>query len=284
MSRNIKPTQEFIDSCRNDFLNMLSKGVFASGKVDFSRSFAIDTKQKASLTFTEKAWHKMWALVDEFSSEVAWHGVCKREELEEGATEIAAYRIEDILVYPQTVSGATASSDDEKYPMWLMSHPDEVFNHIRFQGHSHVNMGVTPSTVDTTFYNELLGQLKDGDFYVFAIYNKKRDKTIKIYDYGMNLMFETADVNVYIEKEPDGLERFIDEAKSMVTEVKYTTAPTRTYYGAYVNTPSTPAKTASAPATSKPITKPSSYANALYDDDDDIYYGALSNFYNTKGI
>ena len=236
MSKNIKPSKEFIEGCKNDFLQLLLKGCFASGEVSFKRTFAVDTKQKASLTFTELAWQKMHALVREYSSEIAWHGICKREELEEGAAEIAAYRIEDILVYPQTVTGTTASSDDDEYPMWMMSQPDEIFNHIRFQGHSHVNMGVTPSSVDRNFYDEILGQMKEDDFYVFAIINKKDDRTILIYDYKINQMFETKDVNVYIEKEPNGVERLLDEAKKMVKKQPVTTTYPNLYnYGNYNN-------------------------------------------------
>lgn len=77
-----------------------------------------------------------------------------------------------------------------------MSHEDDVFNNIRMQGHSHVNMGVTPSSVDTSLYDRLLDQLDDTMFYIFMIWNKKKDKTIKIYDLKKNVLFDTSDVTV----------------------------------------------------------------------------------------
>ncbi|MDE6150096.1 MAG: hypothetical protein K2F81_08405, partial [Ruminococcus sp.] len=155
---------------------------------------------------------------------------------------------------------ATVNTDQEKYEMWLMGHDDDVFNNIRMQGHSHVNMGVTPSTVDTSLYERILDQLDDTMFYIFMIWNKKKDKTVKIYDLKKNVLFDTSDVTV--ETLPDSedisdicnlsedevkavtgfltkyrekrlTETFIKDAKDMVKDKVY--KPTNAYGGAYGN-------------------------------------------------
>lgn len=234
MSKIIKMTSQNLDEIRRDFEEALKGVKLSDGKIHFTKTF--DTIQrKANLYFTELAYLKMLTLVREFDKEVAWHGIAKRCEDEEDA-----YIISDILVYPQEVTGTTVNTDQEKYQMWLMNHDDEVFNNIRMQGHSHVNMGTTPSSVDTSLYDRILEQLNDDMFYIFLIWNKRNEKTIKIYDLAKNVLFETADVTVSVREDDIGMERFLKDAKEMVQDKKYTPATPTTYgnpygYGGYYN-------------------------------------------------
>lgn len=191
MSKLIRVTPEYLNEVRKDFEEALTSGKFSDGKITFTKTIGT-LNRKAKVFFTPEAWCKMQALVKDFDKEVAWHGIATRGE-DENKDE---YFIKDILVYPQEVTGATVNTDQEKYEMWLMSHEDDVFNNIRMQGHSHVNMGVTPSSVDTSFYDRILEQLNDTMFYIFMIWNKENDKTIKIYDLKKNVLFETADITV----------------------------------------------------------------------------------------
>lgn len=238
MSKIIKMTSQNLDELRRDFEEALKGVKLSDGKINFTKTFG-SIQRKATLYFTELAYLKMLTLVREFDKEVAWHGIAKRHDTEEDA-----YVISDILVYPQEVTGATVNTDQEKYQMWLMNHEDEVFNNIRMQGHSHVNMGTTPSTVDTSLYERLLDQLDDTMFYIFLIWNKRNEKTIKIYDLAKNVLFETADVTVSLIEDGTGMEKFLSTAKEMVQDKKYTpTTPTNYgkpygyggYYGTYGN-------------------------------------------------
>ena len=191
MSKLIKPTREYLQSVLKDFEEALFSGKFSDGKITFTKTTGkID--RKARVIFSQNAWKKMQALINEFDKEVAWHGVAYRGD-DESKDE---YFITDILVYPQEVTGATVNTDQEKYEMWLMSHDDDVFNNIRMQGHSHVNMSVTPSGVDNSLYDRLLEQLDDTMFYIFMIWNKKKEKTVKIYDLKKNVLFDTDDVTI----------------------------------------------------------------------------------------
>ncbi len=253
MSKLIKVTQEYLDEVRKSFEEVLKSGKFSDGKVTFTKTIGT-VNRKAKVFFTPDAWRKMQALVSDFDKEVAWHGIAHRGE-DDSKDE---YYITDILVYPQEVTGATVNTDQEKYEMWLMSHDDDVFNNIRMQGHSHVNMGVTPSGVDTSLYDQIIEQLDDEMFYIFMIWNKKKDKTVRIYDIKKNILFDTADVTV--ETLPDSedisnirnlsedevkavtdfitryrekraTDSFIKKAKGMVKDKVY--KPTTVYNGGY---------------------------------------------------
>lgn len=216
MSKIIKLTDSMIEDLCKDFRDSLTSSKMSDGKVTYTKSFQ-NYDEKATLYFTETAWIKMATLVSEFDKEVAWHGVAKRGD-DKSKNE---YIVSDIMVYPQEVTGSTVNTDQTKYQNWLYSFDDNTFNNIRFQGHSHVNMGTTPSAVDLTHQNSILEQLNDDMFYIFIIINKKHDKTIKIYDLAKNMLFETKDVTIQFIDDGLGLREFISEAKSMVTEKTY---------------------------------------------------------------
>lgn len=217
MSKPIKMTEQFLTECRSDFEKALQLTKLADGKLNFTKTFTIDDR-KAIIYFTGEAWTKMVMLIKEFDKEVAWHGVAHRGE-DESKDE---YIITDIIVYPQEVSGTTVEMDTEKYAMWLMENAeDERFNNIHMQGHSHVNMGTTPSSVDLNHQEEILNMLGDEDFYIFMIWNKSFSSTNKIYDLKKNVLFEDKDVTVKIIGGVEDLDAFIKAAKDMVKTKSY---------------------------------------------------------------
>ena len=218
MSRLIKPTPECIEEIKNDFLKLLTSKGFSDGRISYSKTIGI-TDKKAEVFFTEMAWLKMQTLVKEFDKEIAWHGIAVRGD-DETKNE---YIIKDILVYPQTVTGATVTTDQIEYETWLMSQEDEVFNNLRMQGHSHVNMSVSPSGVDETLYNGLLSQLDDTMFYIFMIWNKRGEKTVKIYDIAKNIYFDTSDVTITVLDDNTGIEAWLKDAKEKVKSPQTTT-------------------------------------------------------------
>ena len=209
MSRYLTLTPEVLSQAVEEFRKAASAR-YTTGKFTYEKPLGT-TNARAKLIFTEIAWLKIQTLVHAFSSEVAWHGTAAR-------TADNEYTVFDIVVYPQEVSGATVVTDQTKYQNWLMSQDDAVFDNLRFQGHSHVDMGVTPSTIDTTNYDKILDQLDDGMFYIFAIFNKKGDRTVRIYDYETNLFFDTADVDVTIQSELLDLEGFLKDARAQVSQ------------------------------------------------------------------
>lgn len=227
MSKMIKLTQDVFEQCMKEFNETMKSGKFSDGKVEFSKTLGV-IDRKATVVFTELAWQKMQALIRECDKEIGWHGIAKRGE------EKDQYIISDILLYPQEVTGATVTTDQEEYQMWLMQQEDDVFNNIRMQGHSHVTMPTTPSTVDLSLYERILDQLDDDMFYIFMIYNKNGSKTIKIYDMRENVLFETADVSVSVLKEENGVAKLLEDMKDLVKTKTY--AASINNYGGYGST------------------------------------------------
>lgn len=220
MAKVIKVTPECIEEAKRDFENALRDIKLSDGRITFSKTIGT-VDRKATVYFTELAWLKMQTLIREFDKEVAWHGLAYRGD----DPEKDEYYIRDILVYPQEVSASTVNTDQEKYQTWLMSQDDDVFNNIRMQGHSHVNMSTSPSSVDTSLYDRILEQLDDTMFYIFLIYNKRGEKTYKIYDMAKNVLFETSDVTVEILDDGTGIEKFLKDAKAQVTTKPYSYTP-----------------------------------------------------------
>ena len=222
--RPIKLTDEHRSLMMEEFADYLKGLKLADGKVSYNRAFAWENSgEKAKIIMTPVAFAKMLMLLQNFSTEVAWHGVAHRDKKKKDT-----FHITDILVYPQVVTGSTVNTDQDEYTQWLYSQKDEVFNNIRMQGHSHVNFGTTPSTVDLTHQEEILKQLDDDMFYIFMIWNKKMERTAKIYDLKTNTLFEDKDIEVLVGNEGIDMEAFLKDAKD---QVKTKTYPT--YGGAY---------------------------------------------------
>lgn len=218
MSRPIKMTEQYLKECRDDFEKALKLTKLADGKLSFTKMFTCG-EQKATVFFTPEAWAKMVMLIKEFDKEVAWHGVAHRCSEDESTNE---YVVSDILVYPQTVSGASVEMDTEEYANWIMENAeDDRFNNIHMQGHSHVNMAPNPSSVDLNHQEEILNMLGDEDFYIFMIWNKSFVSNNKVYDLKKNVLFENADVSVKIIGGTEDLDSFLKAAKDMVKTKTY---------------------------------------------------------------
>ena len=185
----IKITQSLREELLKKFSDYVNDTRFSDTKIKFSADIndAIpkDTLKPIVLC-TPLARLKMYQLVNGTDSEIGWHGTVTKVD--------NVYTIEDIILYPQFVTGSTVTTDEEGYANFIMGLDDETFNKLRMQGHSHVNMGVTPSGVDDTYYEKVLQNLTDGDHYIFMIMNKKAELNIWVYDFSQNIIFEKEDV------------------------------------------------------------------------------------------
>jgi hypothetical protein len=170
-----------------------------------------------TILWAPEAWLKLQTLVTNSKEEVAWHGLMRKLEDED------EYLVYDIIVYPQQVNGSSAYTDQEEYAKWMQSLPDEVFNNLRMQGHSHVNMSTSPSGTDTGLYNTMLNALNRIPFYMFMITNKRGEMFILFYDFEKNLIFETKEVlqEVLLE-DNDTLDLWYKSSMAHVKEIKYT--------------------------------------------------------------
>ena len=149
--------------------------------------------QKPTVFISTTAYLKMMLYVRDTDVEIAWHGTVERNQ------EQNWYLIKDVFLYPQVISAVTVNTDQEEYQNWLQNiEDDDVFNSIRFQGHSHVNMNTHPSGTDISMYNDFLQVLPRNDFYIFMILNKRGEFTLMIYDLAKNLIYENDDINVRV--------------------------------------------------------------------------------------
>ena len=273
---------EFLRSAQAQLIaesHQLKKRKFQSDQADgVTLNFKlkeVKDDRKATLKFSEKAWMKIFALVHTYSTEVEWHGVVDR-------VSTNTFYIKDVLIFPHKVTGATVTSDQTEYEKWLDTLDNETFNALRFHGHSHVNMGVTPSGVDMTYRHNILNNFgtpsETSDlFYIFLIFNKRGDISGEIYDLQNNALYSkstTADEIKIVIEDCDWLTDFLDEAKKVVTEsYGYSSYGGGSYGGnSHSGTTTTPKSTSP-----KRGAKAEARQGSLLDDDDtdDDYYAGV---------
>lgn len=196
----------------------LARGLFTFQSISYDWT---NDKSRARVVIDPVAYSKICILMYGTDKEIGWHGYITRDPENPNV-----YHLEDVILYPQTVTSITVQTDDEKYVQWVNSIPNEPFAKLRYHGHSHVNMGVTPSGTDLTYYASLIKQFKDG-FYVFMIINKKMDIFCQVYDFDNNSMYETSEVDVVVGD--NFVTKLKDDQKVMVTN------STAYSYGNYYN-------------------------------------------------
>ncbi len=214
MSRIYKLSDEDIKQLTIDFYDFVKTSTFTNGSVVFNHKLP-KLENKANLIISETAYVKMIKLVKTFGTEVQWHGIAKKKNTGE-------YVIEDILLFPHEVTSTTVISNLEEYEKWLDGLTDEQFNNLRLHGHSHVNMGVTPSSVDMKYRYDTLSTMtpqQSNPFYIYLILNKRDDCSVEIYDLEDNVVYSNEDVNITIELS-DGTDAnlFVELAKMLATE------------------------------------------------------------------
>lgn len=165
-----------------------------------------------NIFITPGAYVKMRKLVDDTTTEIGWYGTVTKYP---GLNEV--YVIEDIIVYPQRVTGATCVQDDNKMFEFEMSLTTEQVNHKRFHGHSHVNMGVSPSGVDEQFYQDILSQVND--YFIVTITNKRNEYTVRFYDMENNILYSDLPIRV-LEDSGNTLDVWYEEVKTKLSEPK----------------------------------------------------------------
>jgi hypothetical protein len=200
-------TEEMKQKILEDFTEALNNIKMSEGKLSYSKSFKYEGC-RAVVCLTPVAYKKIIALVTSFTDEVGWHGTAIR-------TADNEFTINDIFVYPQEVSGSTVNTKQDEYTQWLYGLNDDVFNNLRMHGHSHYNMGVSPSGVDDEHKQKLLDQLEADMFYIFMIWNRSLFEYTLVYDMARNIMYEDKDIDVKVLGD-DGLGDFLPDAKAKV--------------------------------------------------------------------
>lgn len=171
--------------------------------------------EEPKVYITAEAYVKLRKLVDDTTTEIGWYGtVTKMPGFE------SVFVIDDILVYPQTVTGATCVQDDDRVFEFELNLSTDQVNRKRFHGHSHVNMGVTPSGVDEQFYQDILTQVDD--YFIIMITNKSGAYYTRFYDMQNNILYTGIPVQVMLDN-GIALEHWYDDAtQNNIKEHTYT--------------------------------------------------------------
>lgn len=232
--------------------------------------------KRATIIVRPMAYAKMIGLIMGFSTEVGWQGICHRDPEND-----SVFIIEDVMVYPQNVTGTTITTDEKRQTEWLDALDDETFKQLRFHGHSHVNMGVFSSGTDDDLQRDLTNMLvRPDDFYLFFIMNKRLELFVRLYDNKFGVVYERNDVDVCVTDGVSDLGKFMTESKAQVTTTYYT--PPATNPNCKTNNTSQPSSSQLPPQSDKTNASAGStqkqssvYAGHDYDDDydDDDPYG-----------
>lgn len=181
-----KLTQDEIEEMIKDYAESLRDADVFSIKQD---SLNVVQERKLHVKFSTKAKRMCKQLVDQCDKEIAWNAKVTYDR------ENNTITLDDILIFPQIVTGTTVDVEPTKYAMWVAGLDDDTVNNMRCHCHSHVNMGVFSSSTDDDYQKQLVrGNVRD--YYLFLIFNKKEQVWAKLYDIETNTVWENKDIVV----------------------------------------------------------------------------------------
>lgn len=158
-------------------------------------SLQVESKGRPLIGVSADIYCKMMTLVQQSPTEISWHALVKRNK------DKNVYLIYDLLLFPQINGATSTTTDEDKFAEWqmdLIKDPKFPYEDLRCHMHSHVNMAVFSSGVDDQYQKDILTNLKDGDYYLFLVLNKRSEICILLYDYETYTLYETEDVDFVI--------------------------------------------------------------------------------------
>lgn len=206
-------------------------------KLDWSLGDVENTTERPIITFTEGAYRTINALVEKCSKEIAWNATVSKETTDDGSV---VYVVDQIVMFPQQVTGASVDVDETEYSNWCSELDTETLNQLRFHGHSHVNMGVSPSGIDTDYQRQMIDQIPD--FFIFMIFNKRGDMYACIYDIVTNIFYDNNDIDIVLPELPESafleladqlIDKYVDERAYSYTTTSANRHKTNYNYSGY---------------------------------------------------
>ena len=147
---------------------------------------------KPTLFINNDAYLKMQEYIAQSKKEIGWLGTCSRQDND--------YIINNVYLFDQEVHETTCEITEEglnKFALELMEKPNgmDIWNNICLWGHSHVNMGVLPSSQDNKQLDFFLKNMKEG-FFIRYIGNKKGDIGLEIVDIDKNIILDEKEISI----------------------------------------------------------------------------------------
>ena len=147
---------------------------------------------KPTLFISNDAYLKMQEYIAQSNKEIGWLGTCSRQDED--------YIINNVYLFDQEVHETTCEITEEglnKFALELMEKPNgmDIWNNICLWGHSHVNMGVLPSSQDNNQLDFFLKNMKEG-FFLRYIGNKKGEIGLQIVDIDKNIILDEKEISI----------------------------------------------------------------------------------------
>lgn len=142
-----------------------------------------------TVVIEQVALEKMKAYVTYCDKEIGWLGTATQQD--------NTIVIHDMFLFEQEVHETTCEINEQAVAKWyeemLTTHANgvEIVNTMRVWGHSHVNMGISPSGQDDTQFAELIKGVDD--FFIRIIANKKGEMRLDYHDVVNNITFYNID-------------------------------------------------------------------------------------------
>ena len=167
-----------------------------------------------------KALNKMKEYIRQSSLEIGWLGTCEKIENK--------YFITDVFLFKQEVHATTTEITTEglsEFAMELLSTPNglDIWNNMKVWGHSHVNMGTSPSTQDDKQV-DVFAENAD-DFFIRIIANKKNDFRIDLYDFTSGVLYEQLPYEVDFGEDTDYINALYNKIAEIEELIKLKTNP-----------------------------------------------------------
>ncbi len=190
------------------------------------RSEVVLTSGLPRVLLTRQAYNDMFILVDELSKEVGWIGSVEKLGRD--------YLIKEVFLLDQESHTTTCEITADGLSEWasevLSSREDgmEVVNGLRFWGHSHVNMGTSPSAQDDTQMS-IFSESCD-DFFIRGILNKAGRMEFTLYLYELGVEIQDCQWAIHEPADNSRREKWQAEIAAKVRERIYH-VPVRDYSG-----------------------------------------------------
>lgn len=173
--------------------------------------------EETKVYITTNAYAKMTHIVNMCNKEVGWLGTA------EWVKDNNLIVISDILLFNQEVSRTTCEITPEglaKFAEEILQQENgiEIWNSIKLWGHSHVNMGVSPSGQDDS---QMKVFADHNDWFLRIIANKSGELKIDLYDYESNLSYLDLKWELFIPELIASKEFIESEIKEKVKEKTY---------------------------------------------------------------
>jgi hypothetical protein len=174
-----------------------------------------------NVRFDITAWEKIQFIVDHESMEIGWFGTVDHDP------KSNTYVITDIFITEQRRHGATCeqsakglnelTSEIIRDQSLSSEEKRDRLNTFNFWGHSHVNMGVSPSCEDIANAKRFAGK----DFLITGIFNKKGDVRLDFWDFKNNLHYAELPVRKRWHLSDETVTKIISDINTKVKEITF---------------------------------------------------------------